>query len=124
MLFKFEAMDAKGEEIRDVIEAPSEEEAQSTIRQLGYFVTRISPITAKEAAIPLGSVLDPKSKKRWNWCVSAEDKQSICHVALKCVVAVMSATLLFEFAKTGDFNHNLFIEVLLVAIYNNLLAKT
>ncbi len=40
--FQFEAMDATGAEIRDVIEAPSEEEAQATIRQMGYFVTKIA----------------------------------------------------------------------------------
>jgi type IV pilus assembly protein PilC len=37
--FLFEAMDAKGQEIRDEIDAPSEDEAQTTIRQMGYFVT-------------------------------------------------------------------------------------
>ena len=40
--FQFEAMDATGQEIKDVIEAPNEEEAQATIRQMGYFVTKIS----------------------------------------------------------------------------------
>lgn len=35
-------MDATGQEIRDEIEAPSEDEAQTTIRQMGYFVTKIS----------------------------------------------------------------------------------
>ncbi|HJN12095.1 MAG TPA: type II secretion system F family protein [Pirellulaceae bacterium] len=40
--FQFEAMDATGAEIRDVIEAATEEEAQGTIRQMGYFVTKIS----------------------------------------------------------------------------------
>lgn len=40
--FQFEAMDTTGQEIRDVIEAESEEEAQATIRQMGYFVTKIS----------------------------------------------------------------------------------
>lgn len=40
--YEFEAMDARGEEIRDVIDAPTEEEAQTTIRQMGYFVTRIT----------------------------------------------------------------------------------
>ena len=40
--YQFEAMDATGQEIKDVIEAPSEEEAQATIRQMGYFVTKIS----------------------------------------------------------------------------------
>ena len=40
--FQFEAMDATGQEIKDVIEAPTEEEAQATIRQMGYFVTKIA----------------------------------------------------------------------------------
>lgn len=39
--YQFEAMDASGQEIKDVIEAASEEEAQVTIRQMGYYVTKI-----------------------------------------------------------------------------------
>ena len=38
--FQFEAMDSTGAEIKDVIDAPSEEDAQATIRQMGYFVTK------------------------------------------------------------------------------------
>lgn len=40
--YQFEAMDATGQEIKDVIDAPNEEEAQATIRQMGYFVTKLS----------------------------------------------------------------------------------
>jgi type IV pilus assembly protein PilC len=40
--YQFEAMDATGQEIKDVIDAQSEEEAQATIRQMGYFVTKIA----------------------------------------------------------------------------------
>ena len=40
--YQFEAMDATGQEIKDLVEAPSEDEAQATIRQMGYFVTKIS----------------------------------------------------------------------------------
>jgi type IV pilus assembly protein PilC len=57
--YEFEAMDATGQEIRDVIEAPTEEEAQTTIRQMGYFVTRITVKKAKEAAKGRG----PKKKR-------------------------------------------------------------
>ena len=39
--FKFEAYDKTGKEIKDIIEAPSEAEAQATIRQMGYQVTKI-----------------------------------------------------------------------------------
>lgn len=40
--FQFEAMDPQGQEIRDVIEAPTQDEAQATIRSMGYFVTKIA----------------------------------------------------------------------------------
>jgi len=40
--YQFEAMDATGTEIKDVIDAATEEEAQATIRQMGYFVTKIA----------------------------------------------------------------------------------
>jgi len=40
--YQFEAMDATGQEIKDVVEAPNQDEAQATIRQMGYFVTKIS----------------------------------------------------------------------------------
>ena len=48
--FQFEAMDATGQEIKDVIEAPTQEEAQATIRQMGYFVTKISEKKSRGAA--------------------------------------------------------------------------
>jgi len=48
--FQFEAMDATGTEIKDVIEAPTEEEAQATIRQMGYFVTKITAKKARKKA--------------------------------------------------------------------------
>ncbi len=48
--FQFEAMDATGQEIKDVIEAPTEEEAQATIRQMGYFVTKISAKKGRKTA--------------------------------------------------------------------------
>ena len=40
--YQFEAMDSTGQEIKDVIDAPSEAEATATIKQMGYFVTKIS----------------------------------------------------------------------------------
>jgi type IV pilus assembly protein PilC len=40
--FQFEAMDNTGREVKDTIDAPSEEEAQTKIRQMGYFVTKMS----------------------------------------------------------------------------------
>ena len=40
--FQFVAMDPQGQEIQDVIEAATQDEAQATIRSMGYFVTKIS----------------------------------------------------------------------------------
>ncbi|QDU60298.1 Type II secretion system protein F [Planctomycetes bacterium Pan216] len=40
--FQFEAMDSRGEEVKETIEAASTEEAQALIRKKGYFVTKIT----------------------------------------------------------------------------------
>lgn len=40
--YQFEALDAQGQAIRDVIDATSQDEAQATIRSMGYYVTKIS----------------------------------------------------------------------------------
>ena len=49
--FQFEAIDAAtGKEVRDTVEAPSEAEAQATIRSMGYMVTKIKARKAKAAA--------------------------------------------------------------------------
>ncbi len=53
--FQFEAMDATGAEIKDVIEAPTEEEAQATIRQMGYFVTKITAKKSRKKAESAGA---------------------------------------------------------------------
>ena len=46
--FQFEAMDKTGQEVRDVIEAANQEEAQATIRQRGLFVTKIAVKKARK----------------------------------------------------------------------------
>jgi len=46
--FKFEAMDTTGGEVKDSVDALSEEEAQQKIRQMGYFVTKITEVQQKE----------------------------------------------------------------------------
>ena len=44
-----------GAEIKDVIEPPTEEEAQATIRQMGYFVTKITAKKARKKAETAGA---------------------------------------------------------------------
>ena len=40
--FQYEAMDSTGLEVKDTIEAGSEQEAQTKIREKGYYVTKIT----------------------------------------------------------------------------------
>lgn len=47
-VFQYEAMDNNGMEVKDSIEAPTEADAQSMIREQGYFVTRIAEKRAKK----------------------------------------------------------------------------
>jgi type IV pilus assembly protein PilC len=45
--YKFEAMDSGGKEVKDEIDAGSEEEAQLKIKQMGFFVTKITEAAVK-----------------------------------------------------------------------------
>jgi type IV pilus assembly protein PilC len=47
-VFQYEAMDNTGLEIKETIEAPSEQDAQQMIREKGFFVTKISEKTARK----------------------------------------------------------------------------
>lgn len=53
--FQFEALDPQGQEIRDVIEAQTQDEAQATIRSMGYFVTKISAQKGEKSGARRGS---------------------------------------------------------------------
>src|SRR5256714_4864948 len=56
--FKFEAMDTTGGEVTDSVDAASEEEAQQKIKNMGYFVTKITEVADKK-----GKGKDGKKKK-------------------------------------------------------------
>ncbi len=60
--YKFEAMDSKGGEVSDAIDALSEEEAQQKIKQMGYFVTRISEVAGKKKGKSKGAGKKKKGK--------------------------------------------------------------
>jgi type IV pilus assembly protein PilC len=48
--YKFEAMDTTGSEVKDAVDAANEEEAQQKIRQMGYFVTKLTEQADKKKA--------------------------------------------------------------------------
>src|SRR5438132_1545276 len=60
--FKFEAMDTTGGEVKGSREAASEEEAQQKIRQMGYFVTRLTEVAAKKKKEKKGGKKRKKGK--------------------------------------------------------------
>jgi len=71
-MYQFEAMDRTGQEIKDVIEAPTEEDAQNTIRQMGYFVTKLS--LKKGAA----KTTAPGAKKKRPFAMGGAKTKHIC----------------------------------------------
>jgi type IV pilus assembly protein PilC len=71
-MYQFEAMDRTGQEIRDVIEAPNEEEAQNTIRQMGYFVTKLSLKKGAQAAVA------SKKKQKRGFVIGGAKTKHIC----------------------------------------------
>lgn len=71
-IYQFEAMDATGQEIRDEIDAANEEEAQTTIRQMGYFVTKIS--VKKQAKGATGG----KAGRKRSFAIGGAKTKHIC----------------------------------------------
>jgi type IV pilus assembly protein PilC len=71
-IFQFEAMDRTGQEIKDVIEAVNEEEAQTTIRQMGYFVTKISLKKGAQQKVAAGQ------KKKRPFAIGGAKTKHIC----------------------------------------------
>jgi type IV pilus assembly protein PilC len=73
--FKFEAMDTTGGEVKDSVEAGSEEEAQQKIRQMGYFVTKITETSSgKKAAKKKGG----KKKKGQTFTIGGVSSKALC----------------------------------------------
>jgi type IV pilus assembly protein PilC len=62
--FKFEALDTSGTEVKDSVEAVNEEEAQQKIRQMGYFVTKLTAMAAAKKAGKGGKKTGKKRKTR------------------------------------------------------------
>ncbi|MBD3673011.1 MAG: type II secretion system F family protein [Planctomycetaceae bacterium] len=63
-VFQYEAMDNNGMEVKDTVEAPTEAEAQSMIRDQGYFVTRIAEKRSKKKKKPQQKEKSAPKKKR------------------------------------------------------------
>src|SRR5947209_9742694 len=73
--YKFEAMDTAGGEVKDAVDAPSEEEAQQKIKQMGYFVTKITEVsTGKKKAKKAGR----RKKKGQVFTIGGVSSKQLC----------------------------------------------
>src|SRR5262245_27970271 len=73
--YKFEAMDTRGEEVKDSVDAPSEEEAQQKIKQMGYFVTKITEAAQQKKAKGKGK---GKGKRRKTFTIGGVSSKQLC----------------------------------------------
>src|SRR5437868_9599715 len=71
--YKYEAMDTSGGEVKDTVEAPSEEEAQQKIKQMGYFVTKITEVAAKQKKKGKG-----RGKKKKTFTIGGVSNKQLC----------------------------------------------
>src|SRR6516162_3280491 len=73
--YKFEAMDTTGGEVKDSVEAMNEEEAQQKIRQMGYFVTKITEVASKTGK---GKKKGGKRKKGQVFTIGGVSSKKLC----------------------------------------------
>ncbi len=73
--YKFEAMDTAGDEIKDEIEATNEEEAQQKIKQLGYFVTKLTQVGGAGAK---GKKKKKTGKSRKTFVIGGVSNKMLC----------------------------------------------
>src|SRR5437660_1620558 len=73
--FKYEAMDTTGAEVKDSIDATNEEEAQQKIKQMGYFVTKI---TEQAEAARKGGKKKKGGKKEKTFVIGGVSSKQLC----------------------------------------------
>ena len=77
-VFKYEALNSQGQEIKDEVEAPSKEEAVSKVRGLGYFPTKvIEKIDKKKVAAKKGG-RGPKQRKAAGTGIGWVSTKALC----------------------------------------------
>src|SRR6266516_2448906 len=74
--FKYEAMDTSGGEVKDSVEALNEEEAQQKIKQMGYFVTKITEVAGKKGK--KGKAAAVKKKRGKTFTIGGVSSKALC----------------------------------------------
>src|SRR6516162_3884020 len=73
--YKYEAMDTSGGEVKDSVEAMSEEEAQQKIKQMGYFVTKITEVAGSKKGVKKAK---GKKKKGQVFVIGGVSSSALC----------------------------------------------
>ena len=76
--FTYEAMDHTGKEVKDVIDASTQEEAQQLIRQKGFFVTKIAEKVGKKKKGGAEAKKRSGSKKKKSFTIGKISTQQLC----------------------------------------------
>src|SRR5262249_4326602 len=74
---KFDAMDTTGKEVTDSVDAASEEEAQQKIKNMGYFVTKITEMADKKGK-GKGKGKKKKGKKGQVFTIGGVSSKALC----------------------------------------------
>ena len=76
--YKFEAMNTSGAEVKDSVEALSEEEAQQKIKQMGYFVTKIVEVAGSKKKGDKKAAQQKKRKKGQTFTIGGVSSKQLC----------------------------------------------
>src|SRR4051794_28240355 len=72
--YKYEAMDTSGKEVKDTVDAANEEEATQKIKQMGYFVTKITEVASAKKGKKGGA----KKKKGKPFTIGGVSMKKLC----------------------------------------------
>ncbi len=76
--YKFEALDTTGGEVKDSISALSEEEAQQKIKQMGYFVTKITEVADSKKKKDKAKAAGVRKKKGKSFTIGGVSTKQLC----------------------------------------------
>src|SRR5215510_1019498 len=76
--FQYEAMDHTGREVKDTIDASTQEEAQQLIRQKGFFVTKISERSSKAAKKGKAAAKKGGRRKKKSFTIGKISTKQLC----------------------------------------------
>ena len=117
-VFQYEAMDNSGLEVKDTIDAPSEADAQTMIREKGFFVTKIAEKGRKDKKKKKPTAAQKKAakgaKKKRTFSIGGVGSKQLCTFTRQLstlqdagLPVLRSLTILEGQAKPGPLKNSL-----------------